>query len=235
MLTALPYLALTMGLMSSFHCIGMCGPIALAIPVQGGGKFKRFAAVFVYNSGRAITYALLGILLGFFGSSIAFIGYLRYLSILSGILMLAYVFWPNQLDRHLHPPLFWKKFVQQIKNQMSSLLRSPAWHSSFLLGSLNGLLPCGLVFLALISSLATGSPLYGGLFMLIFGLGTMPAMLAVGFFKQWFGTNLRSRMRKLMPVMLTVAGIILIARGLLIQYPSNIDNKQSSITVCHGK
>lgn len=235
MLNALPYLALTMGLMSSFHCIGMCGPIALAIPVLGGGKLKRFAAVFVYNSGRALTYATLGIFLGFFGSSIVFIGYLRYLSIVSGILMLAYVFWPNRLDRHLHPPLFWKKFVQWIKNHMSALLRSQAWYSAFLLGILNGLLPCGLVYLALISSIATGSPFHGGLFMLIFGIGTMPAMLAVGFFKQWFGASLRSRMSKLMPVMLTVTGIILIARGLLIQYPSNPDANQTSITICHGK
>ena len=232
---ALPYLALTMGLMSSFHCIGMCGPIALAIPVQGGGQFQKFASVFIYNSGRAITYATLGLLLGALGSSLVFIGYLRYLSILSGILMLAYVLWPRRLDRYFHPPQFWKKFVQLVKNQMSSMLRSRTWSSSFLLGIFNGLLPCGLVYLALITSVATGSSMHGGLFMLIFGIGTLPAMLAVGFFKQWLSISFRTKMRKLMPFMLSLAGIILILRGLLIQYPSNSHSSKEAITVCHGK
>ncbi|MDQ6477495.1 sulfite exporter TauE/SafE family protein [Dyadobacter sp. LHD-138] len=235
MTSALPYLALTMGLMSSFHCIGMCGPIAMAIPVQGGSKFKRFTGVFVYNSGRAIMYAALGLFLGGLGSSIVFIGYFRYLSILSGILMLAYVLWPHRLDRYFHPPQFWKNLVQLIKNQMSSLLRSRSLASTFLLGVFNGLLPCGLVYLALITSIATGSPTYGALFMLVFGIGTMPVMLAVGFFKQWLSISLRTKMRKLMPVILSIAGIILIVRGLLIQYPSSIDNNQETITVCHGK
>jgi sulfite exporter TauE/SafE len=235
MVNALPYLALTMGLMSSFHCIGMCGPIALALPIQKGNKFQQFSSLSIYNSGRTLTYGLLGLMLGSVGSSLSWIGYLRYLSVFSGILMLAYVLWPARLDIYFHPPRFWQMFIQQLKKQMAEMLRSRKLQSWFLLGILNGLLPCGLIYMALISSVATGSAVNGGLFMLLFGIGTLPAMMAVGFFKQWFTVSLRTRMRKLTPVILAAAGILLIARGLLIQYPENHSTNSKEITICHGK
>ncbi|HEV7380931.1 MAG TPA: sulfite exporter TauE/SafE family protein, partial [Dyadobacter sp.] len=191
MITFLPYLAFTMGLMSSFHCIGMCGPIALALPVQNGNHFQQFAALAIYNSGRALTYGILGFLIGSVGASLAWIGYLRYLSILAGVAMLVYVFWAAKLESYLHTPIFWQKGVGFVKKKMSDMLRSRKMSSWFLLGSFNGLLPCGMVYLALISSVATGSMAGGGLYMLLFGLGTMPMMMAVGFFKQWFTPSLR--------------------------------------------
>jgi sulfite exporter TauE/SafE len=94
MTTALPYLAFTMGLISSLHCIGMCGPIALALPVHKGSRLKQFSGLLLYNSGRALSYSALGLLVGGIGTSIAWLGYLRYLSVFAGLLMLAYVFWP---------------------------------------------------------------------------------------------------------------------------------------------
>jgi len=235
MVNTLPYLAFSMGLMSSFHCVGMCGPIALALPVQQGNKFVRFTGLLTYNTGRAFTYALLGMLLGTVGSSLVWLGYLRYLSVFSGFLMLAYVFMPAQLDRHFRTPAVWQKYIQRLKTQMASMLRSksaPAWLA---LGILNGLLPCGLVYLALMSSLATGGPVKGGIFMLLFGAGTFPAMMAVGFFKQWFTVSLRTKMRKLTPVLLAMAGILLVVRGLLIHYPDSVQSSTQTITVCHGK
>lgn len=235
MVSALPYLAFSMGLMSSFHCVGMCGPIALALPIQKGSKFVQFTGLLTYNLGRSFTYSLLGLLLGSVGSSLVWIGYLRYLSIFSGVLMLAYVFWPAHLDRYFHTPPFWQKLIRQLKTGMAGLLQKKSFLSWFSLGILNGLLPCGLVYLALISSVATGGPLPGSLFMLMFGAGTVPAMMAVGFFKQWFTVSLRTKMRKLMPVMLALAGIVLVARGLLIQYPDTPQNTSKGITICHGK
>lgn len=235
MTSALPYLALTMGAMSSFHCVGMCGPIALALPTQRGNKVRQFVSLTTYNLGRTITYATLGILLGSVGSSIAWIGYLRYLSVFSGVLMIAYVLWPSRLDIYFHPPKLWKRFVQKLKSRMGKMLLSPALMSRFALGILNGLLPCGLVYLALVSSVATGNPLSGGLFMLLFGIGTLPAMMAVGFFKQWFTNSLRTKMRFITPVFMAIAGLFLVMRGLLIEYPLTQTNQASSITICHGK
>ena len=235
MVTFLPYLALTMGLMSSFHCIGMCGPIALALPVQKGNRLQQLAGLTIYNTGRAFTYAILGLLIGSIGSSLAWIGYLRYLSVFAGILMLAYVFWPARLDTYFHTPLFWQRVVNSIRKKMGEMLRSRKMHGWLLLGIFNGLLPCGMVYLALISSMATGSMAGSGLYMLLFGIGTLPMMMAVGFFKQWFTPNLRTRIRKLTPIVMAVAGIWLVARGLLIQYPANTTAKADQITICHGK
>ena len=227
--------AISLGFLGSFHCIGMCGPIALALPIQKGNKFQQFAGLALYNAGRTFTYAAFGFGLGSLGSTFAWIGYLRYLSIFSGILMLLYVLWPARLDPYFHPPKFWQKFIQHLKKQMGEMLRSRKMQSWFLLGILNGLVPCGLVYLALISSIATGSALSGSLYMLMFGIGTLPAMMAVGFFKQWFSISLRTHVRKLTPFMLAIAGILLVMRGILIEYPGNNTVSGNSITICHGK
>lgn len=235
MIGALPFLAFTMGLMSSFHCIGMCGPIALALPVQKGNQWQKFAGLSIYNIGRAISYAMLGAIIGSVGSSLIWIGYLRYLSVLAGILMLAYVFWPSKLDQYFHPPKFWQQTVNQVKKGMSEMLRSRKMHGWLGLGILNGLLPCGMVYLALISSVATGSIFGGGIYMLLFGIGTLPMMMTVGFCKNWFTPALRSRMRKLTPVMLAVAGIWLVGRGIFIEYPLVGSGSSAEITICHGK
>lgn len=231
MITFLPYLAFTMGLMSSFHCIGMCGPIALALPVQKGNRMQQLAALFLYNLGRALTYGLLGMIIGSIGSSIAWIGYLRYLSIGAGILMLLYVFWPTQLNGHLTTPLFWQTAVNAVRKKMGEKLRNPTSMGWFTLGIFNGLLPCGMVYLALISSVATGSMIGSGAYMFLFGLGTFPMMMAVGYFKQWFTPSIRTNLRKLTPVMLAIVGILLVGRGIMIQYPTT----SSDTVICHDK
>ena len=235
MIGVLPYLALTMGLMSSFHCIGMCGPIALALPIQKGSKWQQFVGLFIYNSGRALTYSMLGAFIGVFGTSIALMGYLKYVSILAGILMLTFVLWPSYLNRFLHPPKVWQQAINQVKKRMSGLLKSRKLTGFFFLGSSNGLLPCGLVYLALISSVATGSVYGSALYMLFFGLGTLPAMMAVGFFKNWFTPTLRTRFHQITPIFIAVAGIWLLVRGVLIEYPTNQTSHGNPITICHGK
>ena len=228
------FLAITMGLMSSFHCVGMCGPIVLALPLGNGTRLHQFIRISIYNTGRILTYAALGLALGSVGSTLAWIGYLRYISILAGALMIAYVFWPALVNRFLHMPGFWSKTVQRLKKSMSKMLKSRNLSSSMILGALNGLLPCGLVYLALVSSVVTGDIVGGATYMLFFGLGTLPAMMAVGCFRQWFTPFMRTRMRQLTPVMLCLAGIWLVARGVVIQYP--VASQQGrQIPICHGK
>ncbi len=230
-------LAFTLGLMSSFHCVGMCGPIALALPIHHGSRGRQVAGLLTYNLGRAGTYALLGAGIGALGGAVLWMGYLRYLSMAAGAAMLLYVLWPARLDHVLKTPPFWQKGVGQLKSRMAAQLRSKKFHGWAALGMLNGLLPCGLVYLALISSIATGSAASGAAYMFAFGLGTMPAMMAVGFFKQWFSPALRSQMRRLTPILVAVAGIWLLGRGLLIEFPAL--SPQSGVPVelplCHGE
>lgn len=230
--TTLPYLAMTMGLLSSFHCIGMCGPIALALPVQRGSRWQQFSGLLTYNVGRTLSYAGLGAIVGIFGSSIALLGYLKSVSVFAGILMLGYVFWPNALTPYLRPPKFLQRTIGQIKKNMSALLHSRNMHGLFFLGMLNGMLPCGLVYLALASSIATGSISGGAFYMFIFGTGTLPAMMAVGFFKNWITPAIRTRFHQITPVFIACAGIWLLYRSTLIQYPKT---SAPEITICHGE
>jgi sulfite exporter TauE/SafE len=230
---ALPYLAFSMGLMSSFHCIGMCGPISLALPVHKGTNLQKMTGLFLYNMGRAITYALLGLIVGSIGQAFSWFGLFRYMAIFIGVLMLSYALWPFQLDTKLHTPSVWQKLIQMLKRQMQLRLKTNTKLSWFLIGSLNGLLPCGMVYMALMTSLATGHHLQGSLFLFIFGLGTFPAMLAVGFFQKWFSPQIRTRIKKATPILMATAGIWLIVRGLLIEYPTHLSHKSDSITICH--
>ena len=229
----LPYLALTMGLLSSFHCIGMCGPIALALPIHKGSAWQRFAGLSVYNVGRAISYAMLGTFVGFFGNAIAVMGYLKYVSIAAGLVMLAYVFWPRAFAEWFVVPGILQKTINKIKKAMSGLLRSRSLHGWFLLGALNGLLPCGLVYLALISSLATGTGLSGAGFMFVFGMGTWPAMMAVGFFKNWITPAIRTRFHRITPYFIAFAGIWLLYRSTFINIPKTQHSSPAAITICH--
>ncbi|SKB68836.1 sulfite exporter TauE/SafE family protein [Dyadobacter psychrophilus] len=232
---ALPYLALTMGLLSSFHCIGMCGPIALALPVQRGNAWQRSSGLLAYNVGRACSYALLGALVGAFSNALALMGYLKYASLLAGLFMLVYVIWPKAFTRFLVAPAILRQPVNFIKNQMAALLGSRKLHGWLLLGSLNGLLPCGLVYLALMSSLATGSSAAGSIFMFVFGMGTWPAMMAVGFFKNWVTPAVRSKFHQITPIFIAFAGIWLLYRSTLFQYPHASYSAVKPITECHGK
>jgi hypothetical protein len=220
-----------MGLVSSLHCIGMCGPIALALPVHKGSRLQQFSGLLIYNIGRACSYSALGLLVGSIGTSLAWLGYLRYLSVFAGLLMLAYVFWPSKLDTYFRPPVFWLRSVQFLKKQMAALLQSRTVGGWLTLGIFNGLIPCGMVYMALMSSLATGSMAGGAIYMMIFGLGTFPAMISIGVAKQKFTAGLRSRIRRFTPVVLAAAGIWLVMRGVLVDLPVK-GEPHVGITIC---
>lgn len=231
MITVLPYLAISMGLVSSFHCVGMCGPVALALPVHKGTRARQIAGVLAYNAGRALTYAMFGLLVGTLSASLAWLGFLRYASIAVGIAVLGYAFLPSHVERRLHMPLFWQKAVGRLKRRMGTFLQRKDLPGMLLLGMLNGAIPCGMVYMALTSSVATGSALGGGAFMALFGLGTMPAMLALGIAKQRFTPALRTRIRKLTPLLVAIAGIWLVARGVITSYP-DYSEPAPEITIC---
>lgn len=229
------YLAFTLGLMSSLHCVGMCGPIALALPVHHRSTFGKMLGILMYNAGRAITYSLLGVLFGFVGSALNFGGLQRGLSIGTGLFLLGTVAYSSHWLDQLSAPLPLQKGVQWIKKRLSSLLSRRSFPALFLLGTLNGLLPCGLVYMALISSVALGNPWEGGLFMALFGVGTIPAMSAVAFVKTFISTKFRNQARRLMPAFVAAVAILLIVRGF--QYSENplMEKTSREIPICHGE
>jgi sulfite exporter TauE/SafE len=163
------------GLLGSFHCAGMCGPIALAVPTIGKSTAQQLLSKVMYNLGRIVTYAILGSLLGTFGLGLKLAGMQQSISIAAGILIvLVAIFSTQTIEKWIGNPFSLVK-----GNTISRLFQSPTLISVFTIGLLNGLLPCGFVYVGLIGSVATQHALEGALFMALFGLGTFPMMLGV--------------------------------------------------------
>lgn len=223
------------GLVGSMHCVGMCGPIALALPYQSSNRWVAGGRVLVYNLGRVLTYSLLGILIGFFGQAIFMAGMQVYVSIgLGGVLLLAALFSINVESRLLRIPFMHRLHVWT-KQQMGHLFKSKKTSSLLSLGMLNGLLPCGLVYMAVAGAVSTGSILQGAAYMALFGMGTIPLMFATALAGQFISLDWRRRIQKLVPVFLVFFALLFIARGLNFDIPHEIrfwENMQET-PMCH--
>lgn len=205
--------AISLGLVSNFHCLGMCGPIALAVPVKAHSISSRLSSILIYNAGRIFTYALIGGVFGIFGQGISIAGFQQQLSLILGLIIVISAL-AILLDRktnflsNLLP-----KQAYKLQRNMGNFLRKQGYTNNFILGFLNGLLPCGLVYFALIGALATGSFFNGILFMIFFGIGTLPVMILMPWIKDSLTLNFRSKLQKAIPVFLIVFGGILVIRG----------------------
>jgi len=211
--------AISLGLLGSFHCVGMCGPIALALPVHQYSPFKKYIGILLYNLGRVVTYSLLGLLFGLLGQSFFIGGFQQALSISIGIMLLFSVF-ISKVQWFNKPSFgFIYSFVNTIKLELGNLFNRKELHYLFLIGILNGLLPCGLVYLGIAGAVATGHYLNGAEFMMYFGIGTIPVMYAVAFLGQFITLRYRNLIRQLMPYVVSVMAILLIVRGLNLGIP----------------
>ncbi|NJN27245.1 MAG: sulfite exporter TauE/SafE family protein [Cyclobacteriaceae bacterium] len=211
--------AFLIGLFGSFHCIGMCGPIALALPVQGNHYFRLIVGRVLYNLGRAITYAFIGLFFGLVGQGLSLAGLQQWVSILAGILILLMVLMPAKMAQgiYLLKPAY--GFTNFLKRKFGLLLRHQSVMSTFFIGLLNGFLPCGLVYIAVAGALASGSYTGGAAYMFVFGLGTLPIMLAVSLAGNFIGLNLRKRINKMIPAFMVVLAFLFILRGLNLGIP----------------
>jgi uncharacterized protein len=211
--------AFIMGAVGSLHCIGMCGPLALALPLGHRSDAGRLAGGLVYNLGRITTYAAFGFILGLAGEHLFSAHLQSILSISLGALILLYLFIPLKY-RASSAIISWanKPFIH-LRSSLGKLFQSRNYTSVFSIGLLNGLLPCGLVYLAISSSLLTGTAIKGSLFMALFGAGTLPAMLATTYFGSYINQQLRFRLRKAVPVFLFIMATLLVLRGLNLGIP----------------
>ncbi|MBL7925490.1 MAG: sulfite exporter TauE/SafE family protein [Bacteroidia bacterium] len=205
--------ALTIGFLGSFHCVAMCGPIALVLPGKKDSKTAMIPGRVFYNLGRIVTYILLGLILGFIGFSISIKGFQRELSILTGVVILISVFFTSG-GKHI--PFLSSgivKLTAGLKQYFKKLFGNGSSLSLFAIGLLNGLLPCGLVYLSLAGALATGSYLGGMLYMGLFGFGTFPAMFAVSIAGHYIGNGFQKYIRKASPIIAIALALLLIYRG----------------------
>ncbi|MBX2922750.1 MAG: sulfite exporter TauE/SafE family protein [Chitinophagaceae bacterium] len=225
-----------LGFLSSLHCVGMCGPLALALPVHHLPALKRRAGVLLYNIGRVLSYASAGFLLGLAGRQLYVAGMQQWMSVTMGaIILLVLIF--NYFRHSAMQVSFINRLYKIIQQRISSVLRSPGGLYSYLwLGMLNGLLPCGMVYIALATALTLSGTLDTVLFMAMFGVGTLPAMIAVSYVGLSMNIALRRTFKKIIPYGMAFVGILLILRGLNLGIPfisPLLPTSNSDAVICH--
>jgi len=209
--------ALVLGLMGSFHCAGMCGPIALSLPLQGNSILQKIFGGLLYNVGKTTMYGIMGLLFGLVGQGFVFIGFQQWISIIMGSLMILSVLLPT-LFHKIHVP-FASSFSQKVRSRLQNLFTIKSKFSLFLLGTLNALLPCGLVYMAIAGSIGTGNALEGMLFMVVFGLGTIPMLLFISVAGNMVSSKIRVAIQKRIPIVVVIIGLFFVLRGLSLGIP----------------
>jgi len=212
--------AIGLGLATNFHCMGMCGPIAFALPVNNDNFQSKIFGILSYNFGRILTYIFLGAVFGFFGKGIQLAGVSQLVSITIGVFFLLYVFVPSLLQKFQASNQWYLKFNNFVKSKLGSRLKNKSFSSLLILGLLNGMLPCGMVYAAIFASIGFGEGIEGGiLFMLFFGIGTLPAMIGLPFIAQSISQTFRRKFTKAVPVMMVLFGVLFILRGMSLNIP----------------
>ncbi|HNS42824.1 MAG TPA: sulfite exporter TauE/SafE family protein [Taishania sp.] len=205
--------ALILGLGASLHCLGMCGPLVMAVPISSKTWQGKAVGITQYHLGKTFTYALLGLVVGVIGISLQTLKWMQILSIITGVLIILFA---------------WKKFIklpasnkiQQFLTRFSGkslnkLFKSTIPFKPFFFGMINGLLPCGLIYIALLNSLLAGDPFSSMVAMAFFGVGTIPILTLAKFASLKFNWQAS----KITPVLVTVVGLLIIVRGMNLGIP----------------
>jgi len=202
--------ALLLGLGGSLHCIGMCGPLMLALPRGRGATPNRVFGRLSYQAGRVTTYTMMGVAAGAIGGLVHWAGWQQVLSISLGIFLVLGVVGVPWWQRSR----WGARCMATFTGWLSGMLRRPGSETLYAVGLINGFLPCGLVYVALAPAALTHSPVEGALMMAAFGLGTVPAMLAMSFGGQMVSPVWRMRLIRAVPVLVLALGVLLIVRGM---------------------
>ncbi|AYN03281.1 MULTISPECIES: sulfite exporter TauE/SafE family protein [unclassified Flavobacterium] len=213
------YSAFIFGLISSFHCIGMCGPIAMMLPVDKQIGVKKATQVTVYHLGRLFAYGTIGLVFGLLGKGFFLAGIQQKISIVIGVIMIIVVLTPERIfaQYNFSKPVY--KLISKIKTNLGKHFRSKSYKSLFIIGVLNGFLPCGMVYVALFGAIAMQSAELGVLYMILFGLGTVPLMTSVVYFNSFISQSTRNKFQKAIPYVAVIIGVLFILRGLGLGIP----------------
>lgn len=219
------------GLLGSFHCAGMCGPIALATPTIGVSVWQKAWGKLLYNLGRITTYAIIGGLLGTFGWGLKLAGWQQSISIIAGLMMIGAVVLSSSKIKQMLPTSFF--FFKG--DLMAKLFKNATYTSLYAIGLLNGLLPCGFVYLGLLGAVATQQAVDGALYMMLFGLGTLPMMFSISMAGQFLSAGIRHKINRLTPIAAVMIGCLFVLRGMGLGVPyvsPKISHDQTQVKDC---
>ncbi len=228
------WIGFTIGLAGGLHCVGMCGPLVLAtsnLPFRKRWKWISYRGI--YQLGRMFSYGILGILIASIGQIFALGGWQNILSISLGLLLLLAYFGPHYLRNNLRSG--WGRWLNALKSRMGLLLKKQSFSSQISLGFLNGLLPCGLVYLGLATAALSVNILEGFWVMFAFGAGTLPWLLAVLVAGSVGGFAFRKHLAKATPYLALAISILLILRGfdIHVMHMPTASSSPDSITICN--
>ena len=227
--------AFMIGLVGSLHCIGMCGPIALAIPYQASTKIKTLVNILLYNSGRIITYGLIGVLPAIFGLALSLAGMQKNMSIVLGAILIIAAVFSIPLDQRTNAIPGINKIYPWAATKMKSFISKKSKSAFFITGLLNGFLPCGMVYMAVMGAITQTSMTNAFFYMLLFGLGTVPLMLIMGVSGQFINLTWRRKLQSVIPVFMIGIGILMIMRGITIDLPPRLEPliEMGLMPMCH--
>jgi sulfite exporter TauE/SafE len=211
--------ALTIGLLGSLHCAGMCGPIAIAIPLPKESWLNKLIGAVLYNFGRILTYGILGALFGLMGRGIRLAGLQQWASIVIGAIMIISVLFPFILKEKIKLDKLFTGYSGQLTASFRRLFGKASAGSLLLTGILNGLLPCGLVYVAVAGAINTNDIVTGAAFMMMFGLGTSPMLLGISLAGSLLSIGLKLKLSKVIPVFIVILGLLFILRGMSLGIP----------------
>jgi len=229
--------AFILGLISSLHCVGMCGPIAMMLPVDHQNEVKKVTQIITYHLGRLTAYSTIGLIFGLLGRGFFLAGMQQKMSIFVGIAMIIVVLIPEKIfaKYNFSKPVY--KVISNIKSILGSQFKKKSYKSLFTIGLLNGFLPCGMVYVALFGAIAMQSAGFGVLYMLLYGLGTIPLMTIVVYIHSLLKLPFRNKIQKAIPYVAVVIGVLFILRGLGLGIPylspSNMSLFVQSSPNCH--
>ncbi len=212
---------LIIGFLGSLHCIGMCGPIALALPSGSFRSFSFYIGRILYNFGRVITYSFFGLIFGMLGKSFSFISieFQQGVTIATGVVILLIVILPTGIKKKISDKFSFFNFTNKIKLYFGTLFKKGSISSLFFIGILNGFLPCGFVYVGLAGALVTGEVLSGIFYMALFGIGTIPVMFGTSLAGNFINVKIRQKISKAIPFFAGLIAILFILRGLSLGIP----------------
>jgi hypothetical protein len=221
------YTAFIFGLISSLHCIGMCGPIAMMLPVDRNNPAKKVTQIITYHLGRLSAYATIGLVFGLLGKGFFLAGFQQKLSIFIGFAMILTILIPERvfMKYNFSKPVF--RLISKIKVTLGNQFKNKSYQSLFTIGLLNGFLPCGMVYVALFGAIAMQSAGFGILYMILFGLGTVPMMSSVVYLNSFLTISIRNKIQKAIPYTAVFIGFLFILRGLGLGIPYVSPNNMS--------
>lgn len=211
--------AFILGLLGSFHCVGMCGPIAFLLPVDRTNSFRKIIQITTYHFGRLLAYSLIGLFFGLIGKSLYIFGIQQQLSIIIGVIMIVAVLIPTQLSDtfKISQPIY--RMISKVKSGLGQALKKKTTDAFLTIGFLNGFLPCGLVYMAVFASIATEQAFMGSMYMILFGLGTIPLMTSAIYLGKFLNTKVKQNIQKAIPIFVVIIGMLFILRGLGLGIP----------------